>query len=159
VSANPLWMDEVAAKLAARVDLLAGRLVIVSRDQTELTGEGRVAMGLLASVPAGIYGKAYLQASGLWDGIAPRVIETDSARAALALASRGEVAFAVVYATDAQAVPELNVVHSFAPRPEVPILYPLALLNDAEPEAQAIFAHLQSLEARAIFARHGFGSP
>lgn len=159
LSANPVWMDAVADKLAQRVDFLSNTLVIVSRDRDALSTDGHVAMGLLSSVPAGIYGQAYLQAEGLWDAIAPRVIETDSARAALALAAIGEVAYAVVYATDAMAEPRVNVVRALAPRADLPIVYPLALITKTDPEAKAIFDHLQTPEARAIFTRYGFGTP
>lgn len=160
VSANPVWMDAVADKVAVadRVDLLSNAIVVVSRDQDMLQAEGHVAMGLLNSVPVGIYGKAYLQAAGLWVSVAPRVVETDSARAALALAARGEVAYAVVYATDAAAAPSLKVVASLPPRDDLPILYPMAVLSD-QPGARDVFDHLQTAGARAVFARHGFLVP
>lgn len=159
ISANPIWMDAIAGNLAERADLLRNSLVIVSRDYGALKPDGRVAMGLLNSVPVGIYGKSYLQAEGLWDAITPRVVETDSARAALALAASGEVAFAVVYATDALAEPRVKVVRALPDIAELPILYPVALIDGSGPHANALYVQLQSPRAREIFTKHGFGAP
>ncbi|MFK7876218.1 MAG: molybdate ABC transporter substrate-binding protein [Paracoccaceae bacterium] len=67
--------------------------------------DGRFAMGHHKAVPAGQYGKIWLENSGLWKDLAPRLAETDNVRAALALVSRGEVPIALVYASDLVAAP------------------------------------------------------
>ncbi|WP_394195919.1 molybdate ABC transporter substrate-binding protein [Litoreibacter albidus] len=166
-SANAVWMDaaEQGGAIAAesRVDLLSNSLVVVGHKAATLkdmlAGDGRVATGLVRSVPVGIYAKAYLQASGHWDTIAPRLIETDSVRAALALTARGEVPFAIVYASDAVAEPAVQVIHALADVPDLPIGYPVALTAWAKPEAREVLDVLQSDAARAVFAAHGFGVP
>ena len=166
-SANEVWMDAAeqggAIRPETRVDLLSNNLVIVGRDvvsfEDMLASEGRVATGLTSSVPVGIYAKAYLMELGHWDAIAPRIVETDSARAALALAARGEVPFAVVYASDAVAEPAVQVTYALPDLPDLPIRYPVALITVAKPEASAILDALQTDAARAIFAAHGFGVP
>ena len=166
-SANEVWMDAAeqggAIRPGTRVELLSNSLVIVGHDAASfedmLASDGRVATGLVTSVPVGIYAKAYLQSQGHWDAIAPRIIETDSARAALALAARGEVPFAVVYASDAAAEPAVQVIHAMPELPELPIRYPVALTAVANPEAAAVLDALQTDAARAIFAAHGFGLP
>lgn len=166
-SANEEWMDVAeqggAIDPKTRVDLLANSLVIVGQESITLnkmlSGDGYVATGLLNSVPVGIYAKAYLQASGQWEDVAPRIIETDSARAALALAVRGEVPFAVVYASDAALEPSVQVIHALPDVSGLPIRYPAALTVGANPDANAVLDALQTDAARAVFTAHGFGQP
>ncbi|MEP3346937.1 MAG: molybdate ABC transporter substrate-binding protein [Litoreibacter sp.] len=166
-SANEVWMDAAEAggaiEGASRVDLLSNSLVVVGHEaaslQDVLSGDGRVATGLLASVPVGIYAKASLQATGQWDAVASRIIETDSARAALALTARGEVPFAVVYASDAVAEPSVQVIHAVPAVPVLPIRYPLALTTRASEGAEAVYQILLSDAARQVFTAHGFGAP
>ena len=166
-SANEVWMDAAeqggVIRGETRVELSSNSLVIVGHEamtfEDMLASDGRVATGLISSVPVGIYAKAYLEAQGHWDAIAPRLVETDSARAALALAARGEVPFAVVYASDAVAEPAVQAIHAVADVPELPIRYPVAMTAWAKPEAVAILDALQTDEARAIFSNHGFGVP
>ena len=166
-SANEVWMDAAqkggAIDAASRVDLLSNSLAIVAHTPTSfedmLASDGAVSTGLVGSVPVGIYAKANLQALGQWDTVAPRLIETDSARAALALTARGEVPFAVVYTSDAATSPDVHLVQALPDLPELPILYPVALSPHAKPEAAAILAKLQTELSREIFSRHGFGVP
>ena len=49
------------------------------------------------SVPAGKYGKAALEKLGVWSGIEKQVARAENVRAALALVSRGEAPFGIVY--------------------------------------------------------------
>ena len=89
ISANPGWMDFLAAKRAivpaSRFDLLGNRLVLivpagsvlslrVARDFpfAEKLAGGRLAMGDPDHVPAGIYGKAAFERLGLWRALAGR---------------------------------------------------------------------------------------
>ncbi|WP_281856168.1 molybdate ABC transporter substrate-binding protein [Litoreibacter halocynthiae] len=166
-SANEVWMDAAqeagAIRPESRVELLSNALVIVGHEavpfEDMLASDGRVATGLVASVPVGIYAKAYLERADHWDTIAPRLVETDSARAALALVARGEVPFAVVYASDAAAELAVHVIHALPELPDLPIRYPVALTANAKPEAEAVMEVLQSDTARAVYAVHGFGVP
>lgn len=166
-SANEAWM--AAAVAGGAIDasgptaILSNSLVVVGHEPTsfaEMLGSGgHVATGLTASVPVGIYAKANLTASGHWPAIAARLIETDSARAALALAARGEVPFAIVYASDAVAEPAVHVIHTLPDMPDLPIRYSLALTAQATPAAADVVSALRSDQTRSIFARHGFGIP
>ena len=118
---------------------------------------GRLAVALTEAVPAGIYAKAALSALGLWDRAAPHLAETDNVRAALALVALGEAPLGVVYATDAPAEPRVRAVATFPAGSHPAIAYPAARIADrANPAADAFLAWLQSPEARAILARHGF---
>lgn len=173
LSASEQWMDAVdAAGLlieGARLDLLGNRLVLVSHDAvTEgsvpdiaaALGDGRLAMAMVESVPAGQYGKAALQALGQWDALAPLVAQADNVRAALALVSTGEAPLGIVYATDAAAEPAVSVLATFPEDSHPPIRYPLAMTREATDAAdRALYDALTNDAARAIFARHGFSQP
>lgn len=163
VSAHPVWMDvvEEAGLLqpGTRADLLGNDLVLVGGpkddplDMTQTPPKGRIAMGYVNAVPAGQYGKAAFEALGLWDNVQPQVVETDSVRAALVLAARREVPYAVTYATDAQAEPRVKILYRFAPDMHPPIRYPIGLIA---PEARAAYDALRGPRAAAIFEDAGF---
>lgn len=167
ILANSDWMDflEGEGRITDRTDILSNALVLVAHDPipvdltpeslTSALGDGRLAMGFTASVPAGIYGKAALVELGLWDAVATQVAEVDNVRAALALVARGEVPLGIVYATDARVVPDLHIAASFPSDSHPPIRYVAGLASDA-PDAAAFLAYLQTPEAQAIFATAGF---
>ncbi|MCE0505156.1 molybdate ABC transporter substrate-binding protein [Roseivivax sp. GX 12232] len=120
--------------------------------------EGRLAVALTDAVPAGLYARAALESLGLWEGLAPRLAETDSVRAALALVALGEAPLGVVYATDARAEPRVQALAVFPETSHPPIRYPAAVTRSARaPEAAAAFLDwLAGPEAQAIYRRHGF---
>jgi molybdate transport system substrate-binding protein len=120
-------------------------------------GEGRLALAEPNSVPAGKYAKAALVGLGVWTSVQDRVVSTDNVRAALTLAARDEVPFAIVYRSDGVSEPKVRVIDTFPESSHAPIVYPLALLqghdNDA---ARRLLALLQSPSARSVFVRWGF---
>jgi molybdate transport system substrate-binding protein len=174
ISANPGWMDAVEeAGLIApgtRVDLLGNALVLVAADpaaapleigpRTDLAGRldgGRLAMALVDAVPAGLYGKAALETLGLWAELAPRVVQADNVRAALALVALGEAPYGIVYATDARAEDDVTVVGRFPPGSHPPVIYPAAgLRGRTGPAAADFLAYLRGPGARAVFEAEGF---
>ncbi|WP_103333968.1 molybdate ABC transporter substrate-binding protein [Pseudotabrizicola formosa] len=173
LSAAVEWMDVVEeaglVRPQTRRDLFGNALVLVGGpgaapvelspglDLAGLLGEGRLAMGLAESVPAGQYGKAALQSLGLWDAVAPSVAQADNVRAALAFVAAGEAPYGIVYATDAVATPGVTVVGTFPADSHPPILFPGALLTGAADAADAaFFAALTSEAGAAIFAAQGF---
>ena len=168
ISASPEWMDAVEADglVTARQDLLSNRLVLVSYDPAPpvdlrkfdilaaLKG-GKLAMGLVEAVPAGIYGKAALESLGQWEALAPHVAQVDNVRNALALVSSGAAPMGVVYATDAMAAPDIHVVGLFPKDSHPKIIYPVATLND-RPTTLAVLELLNSYKARKVFRAGGF---
>ncbi len=185
LSANPAWMDYLAERgavdPASRVDLLGNRLVlIVPRNGAETSNDpGEIDPAWLADlvlgvepngkplviadpghVPAGIYGKAALDALGLWTELAGRAVRTADVRAALALVDRGEAAAGVVYATDAAISHKVRIVGRFPAGSHPPIVYPLALIaGRASAAALRFYDHLLSAEAAEVFRAHGFLVP
>jgi len=172
VSADREWMDHLQRRgridAASRRDLLGNRLVLVApragAGKLDLArpgalaaalGSGRLATGQTATVPAGRYARAALEALGHWDAVAPRLAESESVRAALMLVARGEAPLGVVYASDAQAEPRVRVVATFPAGSHPPIVYPAAALRGAPPPARDFVRWLSSPPARAIFARRG----
>ncbi|HXX83689.1 MAG TPA: molybdate ABC transporter substrate-binding protein [Casimicrobiaceae bacterium] len=175
ISADVDWMDHLGArKLLApgsRVDLLGNRLVLiapaVSRSALSIApgfplaaalGTDRLAMANPDSVPAGKYGKAALEALGVWASVRDRIARTENVRAALTLVARGEAPFGIVYATDALAEPRVRVVDMFPAGSHPTIVYPAAVIaaSRSAEQARALLAYLASDEGRATWRRHGF---
>jgi molybdate transport system substrate-binding protein len=171
ISAATDWMDEVeAAGLitpGTRRDLLGNTLVLVASgtgaapialaDLPAHLGNGRLAMAMVDSVPAGQYGKAALDSLGLWTALEPSVAQSENVRAALAFVATGEAPFGIVYATDATAADNVTVVATFDPATHPPITYPVALLtNAADPADLAFLDALSADAADAIFTAAGF---
>lgn len=120
----------------------------------------RVALGQPASVPAGRYGRRVLQAAGVWQTVAPKVIYTQSVRQALDYVARGEVEAGFVYATDAhQAFHKVRV--AFELPLDAPIRYSMASTTQARSGEAALrfVAYVLSPSGQAILARHGFFQP
>jgi molybdate transport system substrate-binding protein len=110
-----------------------------------------------ASVPAGKYAKAALMALGIWNAVAPKVVQAENVRVALEYVARGEAPYGIVYATDARIAP-VKVIGVFPENSHPPILYPVALTRNASPAARAFLAFLEGPEARAIFEKAGFSA-
>ena len=161
LSANPVWSEHAAPMFdGVPVDLVSNHLVIVGsvEAQDPFASQGKIATGLLRSVPLGIYAKAYLQAEDLWDTVSGRIIETDSAQGAVALFERGEVPCAMIYASDLIGR-NFHVVYRFKPRDDLPIRYPAALIKEASPAARALFSKITSKDALTVFQEFGFSAP
>ena len=118
----------------------------------------RLALAEPQTVPAGIYAKAFLQGTGLWEKVAAKVVPTENVRACLAAVESGNVDAGIVYKTDALISKEVKVAFEIPAAEGPKIRYPLAVMKDApHPEAaRRLAAHLASPEAMAVFAKHGF---
>ena len=173
LSANQSWMDWLQKKGrlkdGSRRDLLRNSLVLVAYgeapavtlspklDLAGLLGDGRLAVAFTDSVPAGIYAKQALTSLHLWAQAKPRLAPADDVRSALALVASGEAPFGIVYATDAKAEPKVSVAATFPADSHDPIVYPGAIVKEADnPQAKAFLDWLSGPAARKIFARNGF---
>ncbi len=178
LSANQTWMDHLANNgdvgVDTRTNLLANRLVLVAPTAAELSvdlhkgvdlagllGDGRLALGDPAHVPAGQYAQAALAWMGAWEAVEPRLARTADVRGALMLVERGEAPLGIVYATDAAAAPGVKVLATFPAEAHEPIIYPLAVVRGRgeSPGVRDAWDFLQSAQAEAIFRRHGFARP
>jgi molybdate transport system substrate-binding protein len=176
VSADLDWMDELEHKqlidASTRRNLLGNTLVLVapaSGNTAPLTlapgvdlaarlgTDGRLAVALTNSVPAGKYAKASLTALGAWPAVQDRLAESENVRAALLLVARGEAPLGIVYGSDALAEPNVRTIGTFPAQSHPPIVYPVARIAASHnPQAAAFVRWLQQPAARAIFLRHGF---
>ena len=174
VSANPKWMNYLAKKKmivpGSRFDLLGNRIVLIAPkdsslkikiaphfDLARVLGDGKMAMGDPAHVPAGIYGKQALEKLGVWKAVEPKVARAKDVRAALALVERGEAPVGLVYATDAAISKRVKVIGVFPEDSHPPIVYPVALVKGrATPTARSFIEFLTSPDAKGIFEKYGF---
>ena len=129
-------------------------------DLAALLGGGRLAMALVDSVPAGVYGSEALTSLGLWDAVAPPVAQAENVRAALALVASGEAPFGIVYGSDASRRRPATASPWSAPSPpdsHAPSSTPPPWSPAARRRPPRDFLdHLASPEARAIFEAQGF---
>jgi molybdate transport system substrate-binding protein len=173
LSADELQMDAVerAGRLVAgtRTRLLTNELAIVV--PTNATGftlpqllEGRIArlaMGEPGAVPAGVYGRKWLEHEQAWARVSPKVVPFPNVRAVLAAVEAERVDAGIVYRTDTRlsAVRVVAVVSKKDHR-YLDISYPAAVIaGPAEAEARRFLEFLAGPSARAVFDRRGFGRP
>lgn len=167
LSADEARVDALqkAGLVSSRRDLLSNRLVVVVpkgstaklATAADLASLSRVAMGDPATVPAGTYGKQWLERAGVWGSVSAHVVPTLDVRAALAAVEDGAADAAIVYRTDATLAKNARI--AWEPGEQPRIVYPLAVLSRADAAAVAFADHLASDAARAVFARYGFSFP
>ncbi len=172
LSADDIQMNvvEKAGRLVpgTRTRLLTNELaVVVPQDaRADLTLqhvlEGRVArlaMGEPSAVPAGVYGKLWLEAQKAWDRVSPKVIPFPTVRAVLSAVESGRVDAGIVYRTDAMSS-TVRVIGRISPKehPYLDIVQPAAVIaGPMEAEARRFLEFLKSAPARAVFVKRGFG--
>ena len=171
LSADETQMDlvEKAGRIVAgtRVKLLTNELAVVappaSRDLTLgqlLQGRiTRLAMGEPAAVPAGVYGKKFLEHEGAWARLEPKVVPFPTVRAVLSAVENGRVDAGIVYRTDAS-TSSVRVIATVSAQQHsyLDISYPVAVIaGPAEAEARKFLEFLKSAPARAVFEKRGFG--
>nr|WP_316652827.1 molybdate ABC transporter substrate-binding protein [uncultured Gellertiella sp.] len=173
ISADLKWMDHVEKAglidTKSRENLLANQLVLVGGkdaaavdlkpgvDLGKLVGTGKLAVGLVKSVPAGIYAMQALEKLKAWDGVRDKLAESENVRAALTLVARGEAPYGIVYVTDAKAEKNVRQVGIFPEDSHDPIVYPAALTRAAMGSDAADFlAYLDTKAATKTFEAAGF---
>lgn len=174
VSADIDWMDYLdqrgLIKSASRQILLRNRLALIAPAASTASlkigpgfpleaalGSGRLAMADPDSVPAGKYGRAALQALGVWKDVQSRLVPAEDVRAALVFVARREVPFGIVYSTDATVERRVRVVDLFPENTHPPIIYPAASVTTSKSSAAVSFLKsLSAPAARAVFDKYGF---
>jgi molybdate transport system substrate-binding protein len=174
IAADLDWMDYLAKrdliKPETRANLLGNRLVLIAPVDSaarlgiapnlplaQALGNGRLAIADPNGVPAGKYGKAALEALGVWPTVADRLAPAENVRATLLLVSRGEAPLGIVYQTDAVADQGVKILGAFPENTHPPIIYPIAVVaTSTNPGAPGYIAYLKSPAARPIFEKQGF---
>ncbi len=153
----------------AGVGLLTNSVVLVISPEMpqpasveELVGDGygRIALADPEVAPAGRYAKTAMQTLGVWDALLPKFVFARDVRSAVAYVQSGNADAAFVYQTDARIAPELTAL-DIVPADAYPrIVYPAAVITDADNElnkqAAAFVEYLRSDVAIEIFRKSGF---
>jgi molybdate transport system substrate-binding protein len=171
LSADELQMDAVekAGRIVAgtRTRLLTNELAVVAPMSSAnltlaqvLDGRiARLAMGEPGAVPAGVYGRKWLEHEQAWTRVESKVIPFPTVRAVLSAVEAGRVDAGIVYRTDA-ASSSVRVVAQVSRKdhPYLDISYPAAVIvGPSEAEAKRFLDFLKGPAARAVFDRRGFG--
>jgi molybdate transport system substrate-binding protein len=173
LSADELQMDmvEKAGRIVpgTRTRLLTNELAVVVPLSTKdftlawlLEGRlARLAMGEPGAVPAGVYGRRWLEHEGAWARVESKVIPFPTVRAVLSAVENGRVDAGIVYRTDTT-TSAVRVIAS-VPRKEHPYLdiacLAAVIVGPSEKEARRFLEFLKSPAARAVFDKRGFGKP
>lgn len=172
LSADQIQMNvvEKAGRIVAgtRVDLLTNELTVVAPQSSRITLEqvlqgrfSRLAMGEPSAVPAGVYGRAWLEHEQAWTRVESKVVPFPTVRAVLTAVDSGRVDAGIVYRTDASTA-KVRVVAMLAAKdhPYLDIKYPVAAIKGPqEAQAKRFLEFLKGPAARAVFEKRGFGKP
>lgn len=173
LSADEIQMDAVekAGRIVpgTRTRLLTNELAIVVPNTTTTITlarvlEGRLtrlAMGEPGAVPAGVYGRRWLEHEGAWARVQSKVVPFPTVRAVLSAVEAGRVDAGIVYRTDATTSAVRVVANvSRTDHPYLDIAYPAAVIaGPSEAAAKRFLEFLKGPAARAVFDRRGFGRP
>lgn len=173
LSADEIQMDvvEKAGRVVAgtRIRLLTNELAVIVPQSTKdftlarlLDGRiARLAMGEPGAVPAGVYGRRWLEHEGAWSRVESKVIPFPTVRAVLSAVEAGRVDAGIVYRTDAT-TSTVRVIANLTrtDHPYLDIAYPAAVIvGPSEQEARRFLEFLKGQAARAVFDKRGFGRP
>lgn len=167
VSADRETMDRVAPMMDSRTigPVLGNVLCMVVRPGLEAPPTdpralaafpGRIAVAG-AAVPAGKHARALLRDLGILDTVAPKLVDADDVRAALALVEHGAADVGLVYATDGKSAKEATVAWTAADGEGPRVVYVVGAHRDASAAAVEFTQWLrESAEFRAIATKAGF---
>lgn len=154
----------------ARRDFAGNALVLVVPSDAKVVVRGlrdlgapavrRLGLGNPASVPAGRYARAALEAERLWPALQAKAVLAQNVRQVLDYVARGEVDAGFVYATDAAAAQD-TVTAVATVVLAAPIRYPIAPVRASAnaDEAAGFIAYVLSPAGQRVLARHGFRQP
>jgi molybdate transport system substrate-binding protein len=169
ISANLEWMEYMKTRKLADDRSIAtfayNSLVFVGRPGVKATGLfdvarlDRIAIGSPKSVPAGEYAVETFRKAGIDKQLEKKLVMAKDVRECLLYADRGEVDGAFVYKTDAlQVARSARILFTVPQEYYSRVTYPMALTAAGFQKAEAVgfYRFLESAEAKAALARHGF---
>jgi len=163
ISANPQWMDWLEKRRMivddTRIDLLGNQLVMIEHKSGDANTSAPQPFAIAdpTTVPVGRYTKQALESTAAWPPTSGPLIYANNVREVLAWVARGEAQRGIVYASDAQAEPRVEIAHEFSKSSHDPIRYPAAIITDNDtPKARRLLACLKGEEASNIFHDFGF---
>ncbi len=168
-SANLEWMDYLKEKklvdeksintFAYNVLVFVGKPDLKVTSLQDVVKLEKIAIGSPKSVPAGEYAMQAFKKAGIDKQLENKLVMARDVRECLLYADRGEVDGAFVYKTDAEEMAKNVKILFTVPQELYPrVTYPMALTTEGskKAEAAAFFRFLQSAEAKAVLAKHGF---
>ncbi len=170
ISAAKKNMDNLDGKnlivKESRKDLLKNTLVLIvpntHKEKIEKLDDvkkaEKIALGELATVPAGKYGKQALEKLNFWKEVEKKAVFQKDVTAVLNIVELGEVDAGIVYATDAKKAKNSFVAGEFPSDSHDPIVYPAAVVTAAKNKegAEKFLKYLESEKAKEIFTKNGF---
>jgi molybdate transport system substrate-binding protein len=175
IAADPVEVDKLVARgrvlAATGRDVARNRLVAIAcTEKTRKLAEladlrdpawGRIAIGDPAYVPAGRYARSALRSAGVWDAVADRLVHADNVRVAGQYVRGGQAGVALVYATDAAAMPDCAVLVEIDDALTGPIRIPAVVVAQSEQRdaAGCLLDFLSACEQTATWRRFGFEAP
>lgn len=172
ISAAPKQMNELAEKnlvnKATRKNLVENKLVVVipkeskqniTRFEDLMQGTvQKIALGEVATVPAGQYAEQVLKKIGIWDTVKDKVVFAKDVRTVLAYTETGNVEAGIVYKTDAVSSEKVKIAVIAPEGSHQPIVYPVAVLSGTKQQktAEDFVAYLFSDESKKVFEKYGF---
>jgi len=169
ISANLEWMeymktkkladDRSIATFAYNTLVFAGRPGVKASGLSDVVKLEKIAIGSPKSVPAGEYAMEAFKKAGVDKQLEKKLVMAKDVRECLLYADRGEVDGAFVYKTDALQVAKTAKILFTVPQEYYSrVTYPMALTVAGGNKAEAVgfYRFLESGEAKAVLARHGF---
>jgi molybdate transport system substrate-binding protein len=171
ISASEDQMNSLESKglllSGTRRDLVRNSVVlIVPKGKTEILSfqdlvrpeVKHISIGEPRTVPAGKYAQEVLTHFHVYDQLKPKLVLASDVRQVLTYVSTGNVDAGIVYATDAQTTPEVNVVTTAPDDSHAPVIYPVAVLKSskASEEAKRFLDFLAGEKAQKVFEKYGF---
>lgn len=173
VSADEDTMDQAQRRnlivADSRQDFVCNHLVLVTSVHNSLDIRNlsdleqpvikRIAVGQVASVPAGNYARKALQTFGLWQSLQGKLVPAQNVRQVLDYVVRDEVDAGFVYESDARVFSDRVKVLFRVPLPE-PVRYPVALIQGSEKngEAREFIRFILSAQGQGILRKYGFSA-
>jgi molybdate transport system substrate-binding protein len=169
ISANQEWMeymktrkladDKSIATFAYNSLVFAGRPGVKASGLSDVVKLDRIAIGSPKSVPAGEYAVEAFRKAGIGKQLEKKLVMAKDVRECLLYADRGEVDGAFVYKTDAlQVARSARILFTVPQEYYSRVTYPMALTvaGSQKAEAARFYRFLESADAKAVLAGHGF---
>lgn len=165
-SANRNYAEAVAEKMGAEAyDLFGNQLVIVAPEGFDghvsletlvvALGDGRLAVGDPAHVPAGIYAQEAMENAGVWGELEARLAPASDVRGALAFVAQGAAPFGIVYKTDAM-IAGVTIAGEIDPELHTPVRYWGVMVNSESETADMFLSYVGSFKAQNLLDAMGF---
>ncbi len=145
---------------ATRTNFTRNKLVIIAPSKLtieELKSLDKIAIGNPKTVPVGAYAKSFLENTGIYEPLQPKLIFAENVRQVLDYVERGEVDAGFVYFSNTLksnlSVSSIN--DSLYPT----IVYPVAVILDTQKLeiSRQFIEYIKSDEGQTILHKHGFG--